>query len=275
MPRFKAQIQAGRALKVFVLNINLLCSYNMGLAAERPESGDYLFAAGGLGLAMGFELLIKDQLLPDVPRFSNPNRFDTSIRNSLYWGAEHRELAETWSDRLIYGVSMSSLLWGPLSSRETGRSALINMEVFSANSILTNLFKVSAGRERPYHHYGTRESSGKTDYASFFSGHSSIAFSQAVTNALLLSLDYPQYKTLIWSSLLGTAGLTAYLRVASDMHYFSDILVGACAGSFVAWTITSLELRRLNRSPSNAAKIALSYGGSSRDFNFTLKIPLG
>jgi len=267
-----------RSLKTMILWVLILLLVNpasKSCASQQPERNDYLFAAGGLGLAMGFELFLKDQLSPESPRFSTPNRLDSSIRNRLYWGSEKRELAENWSDRLLYGVSMSSLLWGPLASKERGVSALINMEVFSANNILTSVFKMSVGRERPYHHYGTRKSNGKSDFASFYSGHSSLAFSQAVSNAMILSLGYPEYKTLIWSSLLSAASLTAYFRVASDMHYFTDVVVGACAGSLLAWSITSLELRRFKLIGGNSDKIALSYGGSSSKFTFTLKIPLG
>jgi len=138
------------------------------------------------------------------------------------------------------------------------------MEVFATNSIITNIAKILAARERPYHHYGTAPDRGAKDYASFFSGHSSVAFSQAVSNAMILSDHNPEQKELIWSSLLSLAGVTAYLRVAGDMHYFSDIVVGAGVGSLVAWSITRFELDRF--------KDASNSGG---DIIFTLKIPLG
>ncbi len=269
------QIRTGQVFTVYVLLMVLLAAMGKSFASEQPETRDYLLATGGVGLALGMELIAKDRFLPDVPRFTTPNRLDAGIRSRLLWGSENRAVAEAWSDRLIYGVSMSSLLWGPLASKQRGQAMLVNMEVFSANSLLTNLFKISAGRERPYHYYGTRASEGKMDFASFYSGHSSIAFSQAVSNAMLLSLDYPEHKTLIWSSLLSAAGLTAYFRIAGDMHYFSDVVVGSCAGSLLAWTITRWELNRFKRIETEAEQFSLSSRESRREFVLVLKIPLG
>ncbi len=231
----------------------------------KPSEQDFLLASAGMGIVVGYELFAKDQLLPSEPRFSNPNHLDLSLRNILYWGDRKQEQAKVWSDRLIYGVSFSSLVWGPLMAKDPERAALINMEVFSVNSMLTNLIKIAAARERPYHHFQTRPSLGSEDYTSFYSGHSSVAFSQAVTNAMILSQHYPEREDLIWSSLLTIAGVTAYLRVASDMHYFTDIIFGAGVGTLIAWSITSHELDRFDDESS----------ASGANFTVSLKIPLG
>jgi membrane-associated phospholipid phosphatase len=165
---------------------------------------------------------------------------------------------------LIYGVSLSSLVWGPVAARETELAALVNLEVLALNSVVTNLVKIIAARERPYHFYGTGQPQGAVDHTSFFSGHSSVAFSQAVANALLLSESYPAHSGLIWSGLISTAGLTAYLRVAADMHYCSDVVVGAVVGSLIAWRITRYELAHFNAEPTETP-----------NFQIAFKIPLG
>ncbi len=245
-----------------------------------PSNRDFLLASTVLGIAAGVELFAKDHYLPTEPRFSTPNQIDVSMRNTLYLGASKQELAKTWSDRLVYGVSLSSLVWGPLLSEDHKQAVLINMEVFAVNSLITNLVKIGVARERPYHYYGSRPSLGPTDNASFFSGHSSVAFSQAVTNAMLLSEYYPERKGLIWSSLLGTAGVTAYLRVAGDMHYFSDVVIGAGAGSLIAWAITRFELKRFNNPDSDqyfnfSVGLPKKNAESGMNYQFVFKIPLG
>ncbi|MCF7824130.1 MAG: phosphatase PAP2 family protein [Candidatus Marinimicrobia bacterium] len=233
-------------------------------AQTNPTQRDWFIAGSGLGVAVGLELFGKDHLLPDRPRWINTNSVDGLMRGFIYKDVKRQELAERWSDRLLYGVSMSSLLWGPALADEHESAALINTEVFAVNSIITNLIKITTARERPYSHFGTTASRGTVDYASFVSGHSSVAFSQAVSNAIILSKYHPQNKELIWSSLLSIAGCTAYLRVAGDMHYFSDVTVGAALGSIIAWVITKNELKRFQDD-----------SGSNIDFTLSLKIPLG
>ena len=229
-----------------------------------PGERDFLLAASGLGVAAGLELFAKEHFMPEAPRYTDPNPVDKAIRDVLYRGPSRQNLIIKWSDRLLYGVSFSSMVWGPLSVDDYKRSALINMEVLAANGIVTNVVKMLSARERPYHHFDTWPSQGSDDFASFFSGHTSVAFSQAVTNAMLLSEQYPEKETLIWSSLLGTAGLTAYLRLASDMHYFTDVLVGAGIGSLIAWGITSYEMKRFENNTNPGL-----------EFNMSMKIPLG
>lgn len=245
------------ALIIFVIPANIY-------SQTEPESEDYLLAALGMGVAVGLELFAKDHLIPDEPRFTEPNQFDRSLRTQLFWGQESQQKAIAWSDRLLYGVSFSSLAWGPLMDEHKERALLINAEVFAANAIVTNLVKILTARERPYHHYGTMSSQGSDDFASFFSGHTSVAFSQAVTNAMILSESDEKANPYIWATLLGSAGLTGYFRIAGDKHYTTDVIVGALVGSIIGWTITNYELDRLSgESESNA------------QFMLSMKIPLG
>lgn len=247
------------------MTILIMCVMSMDIYSQTaPDSEDYLIAGLGLGVAVGLELFVKDHLIPDEPRFMEPNQFDRSMRNQLFWGQESQQKAIRWSDRLLYGVSFSSLAWGPLLDEHRERALLINAEVFAVNAVITNLAKILTARERPYHHYGTLNSQGSDDFASFFSGHTSVAFSQAVTNAMILSESYEQASPYIWATLLGSAGLTGYFRIAGDKHYTTDVVVGALVGSIIGWTITNYELDRLS-----------AEGESNAQFMLSMKIPLG
>ncbi|MCF7825827.1 MAG: phosphatase PAP2 family protein [Candidatus Marinimicrobia bacterium] len=242
--------------------------------SQQISAKEWIVTGSELGLALGVELFGKPYLTPDEPRFSNPNSFDRLMRNKLWSGLENQDNARVWSDRLIYGVSMSSLVWGPLLANNTNEAILINARVFAANSLLTNIVKMSAARERPYHHFNTRPSEGSKDFTSFYSGHSSVAFSQAVANAMILSRSYPEHDSMIWSTLLSAAGLTAYLRIAGDMHYFSDVITGAAMGSLVALTVTRIELNRFDKA-NNDTSALFKYQGTGSNFMVSFKIPLG
>ena len=248
----------GSVLLILLLNSNDLSGQ------RKPTQSDFLPATLGFGVAAGLEVFGKSRLIPPEPRWSKPNRLDQTMRERIFWGTDGQNAAITWSDRLLYGISFSSLLWGPLLDDNRERSALVNYEVLTANALVTNFVKILAARERPYSYYSTMESRGADDFASFFSGHTSVAFSQAITNALMLSQSYPDREVLIWASLVGSAGLTAYFRVAGDQHYFTDVIAGAVVGSAIAWLITSYELDRFP-------------GPEEQSSNWTinLKIPLG
>jgi membrane-associated phospholipid phosphatase len=121
--------------------------------------------------------------------------------------------------------------------------AIISFAAFSADA-LTSVVKVVAARERPYSYRLTK--AGDTTprpgsaYRSFFSGHTSVAFAATVVGSRLMNL-YPASiegkktgnrtlkKWLLWAS----PALTAYLRVASDQHFVTDVLVGAATGYLV------------------------------------------
>jgi len=260
-------------VKIMLICCVLLFQTNLTYA-QTISTRDWLISGSGLGVALGLELYGKPHLLPDSPRFSSPNSFDRYMREKLWFGQDRQDLARTGSDILIYGISMTSLLWGPALSNNRELSLFINTRVFAANSIMTNIVKLAAARERPYSHFQTRKSEGKKDYTSFYSGHSSVAFSQAVTNSMILSRNYPQHGTLIWSTLIGSAGVTALLRVGGDMHYFSDILIGALSGSFIAWSVTRKELKKFGQYETEV-RTSLSMQRTGSNFVISLKIPLG
>lgn len=254
--------------------ISLLLAVQVVCGQERSVARiDWTSTGLGLGLAVGLELYGKDHLVPESPRFKYPHAIDRHMRKKIWLGQERQDQARLWSDILVYGVSLSSMAWAPVMADHTEHALLINARVFSANSIITNLVKITTARERPYHHFQTRGPEGPKDRTSFYSGHSSVAFSQAVTNGILLSHSHPQKSSLIWTSLLGLAGTTAYLRVAGDMHYFSDVLFGALSGSLVGWIITRSEMKRYNLDASESG--GLNKQPSRGDFQISIKIPLG
>jgi len=253
------------------LLILLILAHSTAYAAGKVPREQWLLTAGGLGLSLGIEMYGKDHLVPAEPRISGPGYLDRQARNQLWWGEDSQDRARTLSDILIYGVSMSSLLWGPMWSDDHETALFVNARVFTANSLLTNITKILAARERPYSEFATRPSEGAKDRTSFYSGHSSVAFSQAVANAMILSRSHPQHKALIWSGLMTTAGLTAYLRVAGDMHYFTDVLVGSLAGAAVGWIVTRQTLHQYGDA---GAGPDLQLRGDQQGFVISFKLPL-
>ncbi|MBC76397.1 MAG: hypothetical protein CME64_10320 [Halobacteriovoraceae bacterium] len=100
---------------------------------------------------------------------------------------------------------------------------------------ITEFFKVGFGRSRPRDADGDTYKFG-TDGKSFFSGHSSGAFTAAAVLAEVYKdtpVPYIAY---------GLAGVVAYARVHEMGHYPSDVLYGAIAGILSA-NITMRAMR--------------------------------
>ncbi len=81
----------------------------------------------------------------------------------------------------------------------------------------------------------------KNSRHSFFSMHSSTAFSSAVFGSYLYQQRGGEYSTYFWIISLGLASSTATLRVASGSHFPSDVIVGAMVGSFIGYAIPYLH----------------------------------
>ncbi len=159
----------------------------------------------------------------------------------------------------------------PEGGRFARNFAIISFAAFSADA-LTSIVKVAAARERPYSYRLTK--AGDTTprpgaaYRAFFSGHTSVAFAATVVGSRLMNL-YPASeegkttgnravkKWVLWTSPV----LTAYLRLASDKHFITDVAIGAATGylvgGYVAAHVKPGRPPRSRSSPSRSTGLEL------------------
>jgi len=154
-------------------------------------------------------------------------------RESLNWTSETAEVFRKTGNAFGDGLTPLALTTGLYSAgllldnprlRETGRT-LGEAMIYSVLSVQT--IKMVAGRSRPYLEKGPYDwghASWTNDSRfSFPSGHTMAAF----TVATVLAEDCPLAGKIFWYSLAGT---TAWARIASDRHWFSDTVTGAWIG---------------------------------------------
>ncbi len=190
--------------------------------------------AGAMVLYVASETVAKDAISPDRCRWCSVGSFDDGVRELAVWDDPRR--AARVSDVIGYGlapVAASALLavtserWG-----EYGDDMTAIFEVVWGTQIVTQLAKISAGRQRPYAHYRDGPAPlSQEDNLSFFSGHSSLTFSIAVGAGVIAQRRGYRLAPAIWATGLAIAATTAYLRVAADRHYFTDVLVGGAVGA--------------------------------------------
>lgn len=85
-------------------------------------------------------------------------------------------------------------------------------------------------------------------YGSFYSGHSSAAFSVAVLTSVWFQNTYSssKYTPYVWGASLSMATAIAVLRVAAGKHYPTDVLAGALVGSLVSIVVLKTHERNNN-----------------------------
>jgi len=184
-----------------------------------------------------------------MPKWQGGVAFDAGVRSILRAPtAPERTIADDTSSALLYAMVAAPFLGAAArtmaahgSPRDMAGLSLVSAEAFGLAMGATYLAKTIVARERPYATndglatYCTTHASdpmcGSDRNASFFSGHSAIAF----TGAGLLCTQQIFFGPKGVDA-LGCAGgmvaatATAMLRIVADMHYASDTLIGAGIG---------------------------------------------
>jgi len=127
---------------------------------------------------------------------------------------------------------------------------VLDAEALTLTALITETTKRLVGRERP---------SGPGENDSFFSGHASIA----ATAATLVCLQHVQLRLLgnraadaaVCGAASAAALTTGLLRVMSDRHYASDVIVGTAIGVGSAFLVYNLHV---HRSPDEQTALRIS-----------------
>jgi membrane-associated phospholipid phosphatase len=193
---------------------------------------------------------------PSEGRWTEINGFDASVRGAVrIESGRLRGAARDASDLLIglmiNHLSLDALLvtwWFHGRGSVAWEIVWIDAEALALNAALNGLFAGLTSRERPYREECDKPEALQNDdcrsqkrYRSFFSGHTSTAFTAA---GLVCShhAHLPLYgggaaDTLACAASFAAAAAVGTLRVVSDQHFASDALTGAAVG-----TLTGLGL---------------------------------
>lgn len=127
-----------------------------------------------------------------------------------------------------------------------GQDSVILLETAAVNCIFFNLAKFTVRRPRPYafnHRLDVERRSDDSAPLSFFSGHTSLAFSMATAYSYLYMRRHPDSSLAVpvWLGTHALAASTAYLRVHAGKHFWTDVMVGAAVGSAIGFLVPYLH----------------------------------
>ncbi len=177
----------------------------------------------------------KSKLLPTYCRWCDVNSFDNWGHDNIKWGNTNA------ANKAVYvtGYALAPMAAFGLDALAAGHDgalsnflpdALIIAEAVSLSAFTTELVKIAAGRQRPYAHFGGGSTS-PSDNNSFYSGHTSLAFSLAAASGTVATMRGYRLAPLVWGTGMAIAATTGYLSIAADRHYLTDVIAGAVLGS--------------------------------------------
>jgi len=210
---------------------------------------DATITGAGIAYWIGTEAF-KSHLAPSTCRWCNPPGFDSSVRDALKW-------SDTGTANLVsyivpLGVEpLAVFALDVIAAREAGApraawvDALLISESVAIAMVMNQTVKFIVGRERPFVHALPEADKPHTAHpsdnnVSFYSGHATFAFALAVSGGTVASMRRYRLAPWIWGAGLSLGVATAYLRVAADRHYASDVTVGALLGSATGFAVPYL-----------------------------------
>ena len=157
-------------------------------------------------------------------------------------------------------------LYGSIFKKEKPkRVALLVLESYALSGLASQVAKFAANRLRPWNNARYNEWRGpkiKDTYASFFSGHSSTAFSFATVFAM-------EYKDKKWVAPVAysLAGLSAVSRIHDNAHWASDVFIGSVVGYYFARAIVKQHVCKDSKLSINPAVLQGGIAGVQLHYN--------
>ncbi len=237
--------------RAVVLAAALAVSLAPGKArAHELERSAPLALGRNLGLGAAVTIVTLAVPAPRACSWCEPPAFDRALHAP--WAADARRTAAMGSHFLSYvAIPSGALAVTALppalrgNARHVYENAAILLECLLFETALTTAVKKVVARRRPAFHYGR---AGDTEYGaspeqenvSFFSGDTAAAFalsSGAATLSFLRGYAIAPYVTAAGAVLSIGTGV---LRVGADVHWPSDVLVGAAVGASIGIAVPFL-----------------------------------
>jgi len=226
---------------------------------------------GAMALTSVLLAVHQPPLPPDRCRWCTPPAVDVAVRNALVWedSARTADVLSTVLDAVVPASAVTYLL---LSANGRGDvnaglvDTLLVTEAAAAALLVNQVVKLLVGRQRPYAYFGNDAGYSRSeDNLSFYSGHTSFAFSVVAATVTIASMRGYAGTGIVAGVGFTLGAFISYLRIAADQHYLTDNLVGALVGGLVGFAVP-----RIFHSPSPAPQ----QGSALRAPAFSFAFPL-
>ncbi len=230
--------------------------------------------AGGSALALGLALYLTPghPAPPSASTWRGGVFIDEGVRDGLRLRApDARAVAATLSDALMIATMLNAVAIDAITIPLIQDDPHLAWQASAAYSLalgvtlaLNDVVKEVVGRARPYERECQSDPtapgcSSPDTYASFYSGHTAVAFTSAGFSCAM-HLSRSLYgdqgaDAAACGGSLALAAATGLLRIVSDRHYLSDVLVGALIGFVVGYIAPLIFVPERRTPPRIAAEL--------------------
>jgi len=165
----------------------------------------------------------------------------------------HDEAAGTASDIGAVGLPLLAAMGSFIDVEPFGWSAALEDVVLVAEAVaisgaVNQVVRNAITRPRPFMYVAdTAEENGRSheNFHSFYSGHTTTAFSASIAFAYLFSVRRPEspWRYAVWGIAIAAASAVGVCRVLAGAHFWTDVIAGAVAGSAFGVLTPALHLR--------------------------------
>jgi membrane-associated phospholipid phosphatase len=206
---------------------------------------------------------LKGSLAPSDCHWCNVDAVDARARETLIWPdtARANALSNVAGFALMPLAAIGSDVVAAAHEgalHNVPEDALLIAEATMIAADVNQLTKLLVGRERPFVHALTRDQKAITpqpsdNNLSFFSGHTTEAFALAVASGTIGTMRGYRWAPLAWPVGGAVAAMTAYLRIAADEHWLTDVVVGAVVGAGIGFAVPYLFHSAVDDPPRSSA----------------------
>lgn len=234
----------------------LVCLFARNAEAQEPRTwhntrriAHLSMTAVGGAIYFTSEYVVKDKLAPQSCNWCVPGSFDVDVRDALRWHNTDRahQMSNVTGFVLapVAAIGIVSVAGWDAPGDPTSRwldDALPILESGVAASLFSQAAKFAVGRQRPFVRFDEDPNrvANVDDNLSFYSGHTTLAFSLAVSAGMVVHYRNYRLEPVVWITGLSIATATGYLRIAADKHYFTDVAVGAGAGAAIGVVVPTM-----------------------------------